>query len=185
MARLNTFLAASLWLYVVFSSPAAEPAFDLIIRNGRIVDGTGNPWFYGDVAVKADRVVAVGQVNGAAKREINASHLVVAPGFIDMHSHSDWLLLEDGNAQSKIRQGVTTEILGEGGSAGPTKGKLAARPVSIQNQSAQIRTLREYFDAVDRAGVAVNVASYVGAGNIWQCVMGQSFDRPGPEECAK
>src|SRR5439155_8725005 len=90
---------------------AADPDYDLVVRNGRIVDGAGNPWFYGDLAVRGDRIVAVGRVPaGAAKREIDARGLVVAPGFIDMHSHSDLLLLEDGLAPSKIRQGVTTEV---------------------------------------------------------------------------
>ena len=102
------------------SLPAQEPVFDVLIRGGRIVDGTGNPWFVGDVAIRGERIVAVGRLAGAkATREIDAAGLVVAPGFIDMHSHSDLLLLEDGHAQSKIRQGVTTEVLGEGGSAGP------------------------------------------------------------------
>ena len=121
VAALVTLLAAS------FPARAAEPEYDLLIRNGRIVDGTGNPWFLGDVAITGDQIVAVGRVpQGKAKRTIDAKGLVVAPGFIDMHSHSDDLLLEDGHAQSKIRQGVTTEVLGEGSSAGPLKGKLAA-----------------------------------------------------------
>jgi N-acyl-D-aspartate/D-glutamate deacylase len=165
-----------------FLAPSAEPKYDLIIRNGKIADGTGNPWFFGDIAVKGDRIVSVGTVAGDAKREVDARGLVVAPGFIDMHSHSDFLLLEDGNAQSKIRQGVTTEVLGEGGSAGPFVGKLTPRPVSAKNQRTQIRTLGDYFAAVERSGVSVNIASYVGEGNIWQCVMGTSFDRPGPAE---
>ncbi|HEU0008464.1 MAG TPA: D-aminoacylase, partial [Verrucomicrobiae bacterium] len=157
---------------------AAGPEYDLIIRGGKIVDGSGNPWFYGDVAATGDRIVTVGRVAGDAKRVIDASGLVVAPGFIDMHSHSDWTLLEDGNAQSKVRQGVTTEVLGESGSVGPFKGKLVPRPVSVGNKPAHIRTIVEYFAAVERSGVAVNVATYVGQGNIWQCVMGDSFARP-------
>lgn len=161
---------------------AAAPEYDLIIRGGKIVDGSGNPWFYGDVAVKGDRITAIGRVAGDAGRVIDASGLVVAPGFIDIHSHSDWTLLEDGNAESKIRQGVTTEVLGESGSAGPFKGKLVPRPVSVRNQAVQIRALGEYFEAVERSGVSVNVASYVGQGNIWQCVMGYSFERPKPDE---
>src|SRR5262245_1589016 len=99
---------------ILFTAPvaAAEPEYELLIRGGTIVDGTGNPWFRGDVAVRGDRIVAVGRVPArAAKRTIDAAGLVVAPGFIDMHSHSDDLLLEDGHAQSKIRQGVTTEVL--------------------------------------------------------------------------
>ncbi|MEQ2009493.1 MAG: D-aminoacylase [Limisphaerales bacterium] len=162
--------------------PAAAPQHDLVIRHGKITDGSGNPWFFGDLAISGDRITAIGTVTGVGKRELDARGLVVAPGFIDIHSHSDWLLLEDGNAQGKIRQGVTTEVLGEGGSAGPFKGKLAAHPVSVRNQATQIRTLGDYFAAVERSGVSVNVASYVGAGNIWQCVMGSAFDRPGPAE---
>src|SRR5688572_16875701 len=79
----------------------AQPVYDLIIRHGKVVDGTGNPWFYADIALKDDRIVHIGRVEGSATREIDARNLVVAPGFIDMHSHSDWLLLEDGNAQAK------------------------------------------------------------------------------------
>jgi N-acyl-D-aspartate/D-glutamate deacylase len=178
-------LAWCAWLAGFGCVRAAQPEFDLLIRHGKLVDGTGNPWFHGDVAINGDRIVAVGQVAGAGKREIEARGLIVAPGFIDIHSHSDWLLLEDGGAPSKVRQGVTTEVLGEGSSAGPSKGKLVARPVSIQNQPASIHTLGEYFTAVERSGIAVNIASYVGEGNIWQCVMGQSFDRPGPVDLQK
>jgi N-acyl-D-aspartate/D-glutamate deacylase len=157
----------------------ADSPYDLLIRNGKIVDGTGNPWFRGDVAVRNDRIVAVGRVPpGPARREIDAQGLMVAPGFIDMHSHSDFLLLEDGNAQSKIRQGVTTEVLGEGTSAGPHQGKLAPRGLSASGKPEPWTTLGGYLDAVEHAGVAVNVISYVGLDNIWQCVMGSSFARP-------
>src|SRR3954463_13780090 len=117
--------------------PAAAPQFDLIIHGGKIIDGTGNPWFYDDVAIKGDRITVIGEgasarALGEATRVIDATGLVVAPGFIDMHSHSDWLLLEDGNAQSKIRQGVTTELIGESSSAGPFSGKLRPRSVTIK-----------------------------------------------------
>src|SRR5438128_5439961 len=108
-------LALVACLCVVLSAAPTEPAYDLVIRNGKVVDGSGNPWFYGDVAVRGDRIVAVGRVPpGRARREIDARGLVVAPGFIDMHSHSDYVLFEDGDAQSKVRQGVTTEVIGEG-----------------------------------------------------------------------
>ena len=157
----------------------ADAPYDLVLRNGKIVDGSGNPWFYGDVAVRGDRIVAVGRVPpGPAKREIDAKGLVVAPGFIDMHSHSDFLLLEDGDAQSKVRQGVTTEVLGEGSSAGPSQGQLPARRVKAGDREMRWTTLGGYFDALERAGVSVNVASYVGEGTVWQCVMGSSFARP-------
>jgi N-acyl-D-amino-acid deacylase len=157
-------------------APAADPAYDLVIRHGKLADGTGNPWVYADIAVRGDKVVAVGRVAGTGKREIDAKGLVVAPGFIDMHSHSDAVLLEDGNAPSKIRQGVTTEVLGEGNSPGPYQGQLPA------SGRTRFETLGAYFAAVEKGGVAVNVASYVGFDNVWQAVMGTSHARPTAEQ---
>jgi N-acyl-D-amino-acid deacylase len=169
------FLAALLCVTPSYVAHAADPEYDLLVRNGRIVDGTGNPWFYGDVAVRGDRIVAVGRVpSGAAKREIDARGLVVAPGFIDMHSHSDQLLLEDGLAPSKIRQGVTTEVLGEGRSAAPNRNSGSRR--------INWPTLKEYFSNLERSGIAVNVVSYCGLDNVWTGVMGSSHERPTPEQ---
>jgi N-acyl-D-aspartate/D-glutamate deacylase len=160
---------------------AAAAEFDLVIRNGRIVDGTGNPWFRGDLAVKSGRIAAVGRFEGeAADREIDADGLVVAPGFIDIHSHSDFKVLQDGHAQSKVRQGVTTEILGEGNSAGPYQGKLSPQEFTVQGEKQSWTTLGGYFDVIDKSGVAVNVASYVGLNNVWRSVMGDSFQTPSP-----
>lgn len=150
--------------FVVFLLLNAAP-FDLVLRNGVIVDGTGNPWFRGDLALRGDRIAAIGRVNGKGSIEIDVNGKVIAPGFIDIHSHSDLLLLEDGTAPSKIRQGVTTEVLGEGTSAGPSR-------------SGKFKTLGDYFKAVERSGVSVNVVSYVGLDNVWQSVMGTSFTRP-------
>ena len=180
--RLEPFFFGFIALFHSAMLHAAAGEYDLIIRHGKIVDGSGNPWFYGDVAVKRDRIAGVGRIAGEANRVIEADGLVVAPGFIDMHSHSDWVLLEDGNAQSKIRQGVTTEVIGESTSAGPFKGKLSPRKVSVKGERIEIRRLSDYFAAVERAGISVNVASYVGEGQVWECVMGTSFDRPGPGE---
>jgi N-acyl-D-aspartate/D-glutamate deacylase len=165
--------------------PADDLEYDLVIRNGRIVDGTGNPWFYGDVAVRGDRIVAIGRIpEGAARRTIDARRLIVSPGFIDIHSHSDFVLLEDGHAESKIRQGVTTEILGEGTSVAPRTGKLPSSPAEVRGTPRHWSTLAEYFDLLDEIDVSVNVASYVAAGNVWQCVMGTAFDRPTTEQLA-
>lgn len=160
-------------------------SFDLVIRGGRIVDGTGNPWTHGDIAVRGERIVSVGVriPAGAGKREIDARDLIVAPGFIDIHSHSDLLLLEDGSAQSKIRQGVTTEVLGEGTSAGPYPG-VASRDVGNSSRS-KFATLGAYFDEIDRARVSVNVASYVGLDNVWQGAMGSSHERPNSAQFAR
>ena len=167
------------------ADPVAEP-YDLIIRHGRIVDGTGNPWFHGDVAVRGDRIVAVGRVPAApAKREIDAKGLIVAPGFIDMHSHSDFVLFEDGDAQSKIRQGVTTDVLGEGGSPGPFLKQLSPRTITIKGEAVGLKTMDDYFNAIDRAGVSINIASYVGLSQIWECVMGRSHRRPTADEFAE
>src|SRR5690242_20500137 len=168
---------------LVLPAAAAEPEYDLLIRNGRIVDGTGNPWFKGDVAVRGDRIVAVGRVPaGSARREIDARGLVVAPGFIDMHSHSDYVLLEDGHAQGKVRQGVTTEVLGEGTSAGPRKGQLSPGRMTVAGKQLEWDTLGSYFDTLQKAGVSLNVASYVGLDNLWQSVMGRSHTRPTPAQ---
>jgi N-acyl-D-aspartate/D-glutamate deacylase len=158
---------------------ASEPAYDLVIRNGRIVDGSGNPWFYGDVAIKGDKIAAVGRVGeGQSKRTLDARGLIVAPGFIDIHSHSDDFLLEDGHAQSKIRQGVTTEVLGEGRSAAPAQGQLPARHLTARGKEFTWSTVRGYLQAIETAGVSVNVATYAGLDNIWEGVMGQSYARP-------
>jgi N-acyl-D-aspartate/D-glutamate deacylase len=160
-----------------------EPLYDLVIRNGKIVDGTGNPWRHGDLAVRGSKIVALGRIPAdSAKREIDARDLVVAPGFIDIHSHSDFTLLEDGDAQSKIRQGVTTEVLGESSSPGPYLGKLAPPTHKVRDKAEQWTTLGGYFDLVERSGVSTNVASFVGLGNIWRCVMGNSHQRPTPAQ---
>jgi N-acyl-D-aspartate/D-glutamate deacylase len=182
---LRRLLLIALCLLPLGADPVTAP-YDLVVRNGRIVDGTGNPWFHGDVAVRGDRIVAVGRVPAApAKREIDAKGLTVAPGFIDMHSHSDFVLFEDGDAQSKIRQGVTTDVLGEGGSPGPFLHQLPARNVTIQGETVSLKTMADYFDAIDRAGVSINVASYVGLSQVWECVMGRAHRRPTADEFAE
>lgn len=170
---------------VVSAAIGDDAGFDLILRNGHIVDGTGNPWFVGDVAIRGDRIVAVGRIPNKGTREIDISGSIISPGFIDIHSHSDTLLLEDGAAQSKIRQGVTTEVLGEGDSVSPSLGKLGTKRLIARGRTMSWSTIAEYFDTLDREGVAVNVASYVGLGTVWRCVMGDSFDRPTDEQRQK
>jgi N-acyl-D-aspartate/D-glutamate deacylase len=160
------------------------PPYDLVIRNGRVVDGTGNPWFRGDLAIRGDRIIALGQItaDAPARRVIDASGKIVAPGFIDIHSHSDWVLFEDGGAPSKIRQGVTTEVLGEDRSGGPNGGRLAPKSVAIKGEDVRLATLGDYLGALERSGIAPNVATYVGLGNVWGHVMGETFDRPSPSQ---
>ena len=176
---------------ILILMPSAKTAavqdapFDLVIRNGKIVDGTGNPWFRGDLAIKGDKIAALGQIAAKGKREIDAKGLIVAPGFIDMHSHSDFTILEDGKGMSKITQGVTTEVLGESGSPGPYQGKLTQPRTLVDGKPVQWTTLGGYFDTIDKAGVSVNITSFVGLGTIWRCVMGDSHARPTPEQFEK
>ena len=160
-----------------------QESFDLILRNGRIVDGTGNPWFRSDVGIRGDRIARLGRISpNSGEREIDATDLVIAPGFIDIHSHSDTLILEDGTAQSKIRQGVTTEILGEGDSVAPATGKVAARKATVGGEVVRWTTFDGYFKTLDQAGVSVNIGSYVGMNTVWRSVMGESFERPNEVE---
>jgi len=149
--------------------------FDLLITNARIVDGTGGPSVNGSVAVRDGRIAGVGRVAGAAARTIDAHGLVLAPGFIDPHSHSDYALLTDGNAESKIRQGVTTEVIGESGSAAPQK-PSASRPWS---------DFAGYFGAIEKSKISVNLLSYVGLGQVREQVMGNDDRDPTPDELAK
>src|SRR2546423_629307 len=146
--------------FALTAQPGAEKdtRYDFVIRGGKIVDGTGNPWRRGDLAINGKKIAAIGLIPaGAGKREIDAKGLIVAPGFIDIHSHSDFTLLEDGNAQSKIRQGVTTEVLGESTSAGPYQGRLTPHRVTAAGKPAQWTTLGGYFDLVERTGISTHV----------------------------
>ncbi len=171
-------LLAEVVITASFADDAPAP-YDLLLRHGKIVDGTGNPWFQGDLAIRGGKIVALGKIAEAkAKRVLDVRGLIVAPGFIDMHAHSDFTLLEDGLAQSKIRQGVTTEVLGEGSSAGPYQGKLPPPQFQVNGTATRWTTLGGYFDVIDRAGVSTNVASFVGLGQVWECVMGKSHARP-------
>ena len=166
-------------------APAAAQDADLLIRGGRIVDGTGNPSFLGDVAVRGDRIVAMGHLGSLrAKRVVEAAGLTVAPGFIDIHNHSDYTLIADGNAESMVRQGVTSMILGEGESAGPVGGKQSpsARAVLPGGVAPDWTDLSGYFARLLRQGISTNVGSYVGSSQIWTYVRGE---RSGPPTAAE
>ncbi|HXI30546.1 MAG TPA: D-aminoacylase [Vicinamibacterales bacterium] len=161
---------------------AQRPRYDLVITNGRIVDGTGAPWFRGDVAIAGDRIAAVGVVGdrGGAPT-LDATNLVVAPGFIDLLGQSELNVLVDGRAASKILQGVTTEVTGEGSSIAPVNDRLiaeAAPQAKAFDVTQDWRTLGDYFKRLEaRSHAAINVATFVGAGGLRNYVIGKA-DRP-------
>lgn len=162
-------------------------ALDILIKGARVIDGTGNPWFHADVGVDDGKIVTVGNYRGAeAARIIEADGLVVCPGFIDIHSHSDWPLLVNPKAESKIRQGVTLEVIGNcGGSAAPLKGKaLDTAEGTAKDHGIELRwsSMAEYLALLERQGVALNVASLVGQGTVRASVMGYEKRAPTKQE---
>ena len=152
------------------------PEYDLVIRGGTVFDGTGAPGVLADVAIRGERIVAVGELDGEGERTIDAEGLYVAPGFMDMHSHSEVSrLLNGGQGPSFAFQGLTTEVYGETFSMGPTGGRIESRlPDALEGKWD---TLGGFLDYVEEVGVAINVASYVGSGAVRAYVMGYE-DRP-------
>ena len=177
----------SLQLLPVASS---QNNYDVLIRNGRIVDGSGNPWFYGDVGVIGDRIVFVGKAGpeARAKETIDATGLVVAPGFIDMLGQSEDNLLIDRRAVSKLTQGITTEITGEGGSIAPTNDRARAGSMDFYNTfhiKPDWYSLDQYFQRLAKQGAGINLATYVGAGQVRRMVIGNDNRPATPEELKK
>lgn len=145
---------------LVGAAPPAEPAYDLVIRGGRVLDGAGNPWISGDVAIKDGRIARIGHVDGRGREEIDARGRYVSPGFIDMLDASGTILRRDGSAVNKLRMGVTSLIAGEGGTPVPA-GELAA-----------------YFTELEKSGIAVNFGTYYGATQARVAAMGDGAGRP-------
>jgi dihydroorotase/N-acyl-D-amino-acid deacylase len=162
---------------------AASPVdYDLIIRNGQIIDGTGNPWYAADVAVNGDHLAAMGDLREAhAKREIDAKGRIVAPGFIDMLGQSEISLLLDNRSLSKLSQGITTEITGEGGSIAPQNEKTIApqKPFLDQyNLTVDWTTLDGYFRRLEKQGTPLNIGTYVGSSQVREAVIGDDDRAP-------
>ena len=156
--------------------------YDLIIRNGHIIDGTGNPWFAADVAVNGDRIVAIGDLREAhAKREIDAKGRIVAPGFIDMLGQSETSLLIDNRSLSKLSQGITTEITGEGGSIAPQNERtIAPQKPFLDKYKLAIdwTTLDGYFRRLEKQGTPLNLGTYVGSAQVREAVIGDDDRAP-------
>ena len=163
--------------------------FDTIIRNGTIYDGSGGAPFNADVGIKADRIAAVGVLSGAsAENVIDARGLAVAPGFINMLSWSTASLIVDGRSQSEIRQGVTTEIFGEGASMGPLTEEMKHRTVSSQGDlkfDIAWTSLCEYLSYLEKRGISPNVGSFVGAGTVRENVIGLENKKAAPAQIAR
>ena len=178
---------APLFLLVLVTTSLFAQQYDLLIRNGRVVDGSGNPWTYADVGVTGDRIAFVGHVGPGvtAKRTIDATGLVVAPGFIDMLGQSEFNLLVDKQAVSKLTQGVTTEITGEGESIAPTNDALNAEHADVLQHykvTADWRSLEEYFQRLAKQGSGINLGTYVGAAQVRRLVIGSADRAPSPAE---
>ena len=181
--------ASALALFVLVGAANSEaqsplPAqVDILIKNGHVVDGTGAPWFQADVAITGDRIVYVGRAPVKAKRVIDAGGKVVSPGFIDMHAHSEFGLSLDGRALSKITQGITTEVMGEHLSAGPVLGPAVDDPMMVTPPVKRSwTTLGGFFSYLQKKGIGLNVASYIGAGQVRASAMGYENRQPTPAE---
>jgi len=168
---------------------AADSPFDLVITNGHIIDGTGSPWYSGDIGIRDGRIAAIGNLSGAArKRTVDAKGRVVAPGFIDMLGQSEATILVDPRLPSKIYQGITTEITGEGGSAAPLNDAIiAADRAGYEHYkiNPDWRTFRQYFSRLEKQGMGINLASYVGATQVRRMVLGDADVQPTPEQLDK
>jgi N-acyl-D-amino-acid deacylase len=163
--------------------------YDLIIKNGKILDGTGNPWYYSDVGVKGDTIASIGKIDGKSEKVIDVKGHLVAPGFIDIHSHSDMPILIDPMAQSKIRQGVTTEVIGQcGNSAAPMYDSYREyrntynRNMVPDDFQFDWTTMKSYMERLENQGSAVNIAPVVGHGTVRANVLGYENRKPSEEE---
>jgi dihydroorotase/N-acyl-D-amino-acid deacylase len=165
---------------------STNTAYDLIITNGHIIDGTGSPWYSGDLGIRDGKIVAIGNLSAAPrKRTIDAAGKVVAPGFIDMLGQSELSILVEPRLPSKIYQGITTEITGEGGSIAPLNDAIiqADRPgYEHYKITPDWRDFRQYFARLEKQGMGINLASYVGATQVRRVVLGDDNKQPTPEQ---
>jgi len=186
--RSMRFLLCVFLLVATILSPAqtTAPTFDLVITNGRIIDGTGSPWYSGDVGIRNGKIAAIGNLSAAPrKRTIDAAGKVVAPGFIDMLGQSEMTILVDPRLPSKIYQGITSEVTGEGGSAAPLNDAIIqADQTGYQHLkiTPDWRTFRQYFARLEKQGMGINLASYVGATQVRRMVLGDDDKQPTPDQ---
>ena len=165
---------------------AAAAPYDVVIRNGQVIDGTGSPWYAADIGIRAGKIAGIGRLADApAKRTIDARGMVVAPGFIDMLGQSEMTILVNPHLPSKIFQGITTEVTGEGSSIAPLNDAiLRADHVAWEHYGVQPtwRTFRDYFARLRKQGMGINLASYVGATQVRRMVLGDDDRSPSAAE---
>jgi N-acyl-D-amino-acid deacylase len=171
----------------IYLTPADEKApFDAIIKNGHILDGAGGPWYAADIGIRGDRIATIGNLqNAKAAKVIDATGCIVAPGFIDMLGQSETALLIDNRSLSKLSQGITTEITGEGGSISPQNEKsLAPLKPYLDHYHLTIdwTTLAGYFERLEKNGTPINLGTYVGAAQVREAVIGDDDRAPTPAE---
>jgi N-acyl-D-amino-acid deacylase len=170
-----------------FAQQSSRPqTFDILIKNGKILDGTGNPWYSADLGIRGDRIVAIGELSSTTgKKTIDAAGKIVAPGFIDTLGQSEMALLIDNRALSKLSQGITTEITGEGGSIAPQNQKTISpmRPVlDLYKLTVDWTSLDGYFGRLEKQGTPLNIGTYVGAAQVREAVIGDDDRPPTPAE---
>ncbi len=181
-----------LWLLALpfcvlaFAPPPSDEPFDLLITGGRVVDGSGAPWFAADVGVRGGKIAAVGVLAGRpAKRTIDAKGMLVTPGFIDLLGQSEYNVLVDKRAASKITQGITTEVTGEGASIAPVNDAMLAEAKEVYARygyTPEFRTIGGFFETLEKRGTAINLGTFVGAGTLRDFVVGKADRRATPEE---
>ena len=170
-------------ILIVSLSACSRQQYDVIIKNGVVYDGNGGAPFKADIAIKDDTIALIGDLSKAtAKNNIHAKGMAVSPGFINMLSWAPTSLMIDGNSQGDIRQGVTLEVFGEGGSMGPLNAKMKQQMIDDQTGSLKLpvawNTLGEYMHYMEKKGISCNIASFVGATTIREHVIGEDNRAP-------
>jgi N-acyl-D-amino-acid deacylase len=185
MSRWSLLLA----LLPIVSAASSQQHYDVIIRNGHIIDGTGSPWYRADLGIRDGRIAAIGRLdNAVGKRTIDAKEMIVAPGFIDMLGQSELTILVDPHVPSKIFQGITTEITGEGESVAPlTDALIQADSLAFQHLhiTPDWRTFAQYFARLEKQGIGINFASYIGAAQTRRLVLGDADVAPTPAQLSQ
>jgi dihydroorotase/N-acyl-D-amino-acid deacylase len=186
-ARVGTVIVSGLILAAPILLKSQSPAaFDVLIKNGHVLDGTGNPWYAADIGIRGDRIIAIGKLGDAPAAKVFDAHgLIVSPGFVDMLGQSETSLLIDNRSLSKLSQGITTEITGEGGSIAPQSAKTIASMQPFLDHyhlTVDWTTLDGYFTRLSKSGTPINIGTYVGAAQVREAVIGDDNRAPTPQE---